>query len=904
MKILWQSMAVALLLIQASLFADAPAKPTITEISDVPWSPTALPPSGGVTPKVIYGADDRIDLYQETNLERQVWAQSVCGLMQSSRLSNNGDGTFTLNTSAYVQLGRPACESEPFRSQPSAAFCTGFVVGEDLIATAGHCYASTNLSTTRFVFGFAMNGPSDPVLQVSADQVYTGVSIVARRLLGDEDYTIVRVDRPITAPGARPLPIRREGVIPNGTQIGVIGHPAGLPLKLAFGSETRVRSNTPAAYFVANLDTYGGNSGSPVFNAATGVVEGILVRGETDYVINGSCFVSNQVSDAGGRGEDVTKTTLFAEFVPEIVGSAGVVRLDRERYGCSGVITIDLSDMDLDGQSSATVMLSSTLGDQETVTLGAVSGGQFTGQIAIGVGSAVPGNGVLEVASGAGIEVRYQDADAGDGLPATVTETALVDCDAPTISNVQVVFVSTSQASIAFDTNEETVASVLVGSDCAALSQQSSSSGAALSHLVLLSGLTPDTSYRFAVQVEDLAGNERFDNNGGLCYTFETAFQQDFVFQAFISGAQNLTGTSIQIVPQGNGYTSCRLPIAELPFAPEDGASLELSDDGSVLIELPPGRSFPFFGIDYTRFYVNANGNITFNTPDSTYNQSISIHYDQPRISPLFVDLNPEAGGAVTLSVLDDGVVLSWDGICVFNQTGLNRLQAVLYDNGSMMLNYELVSAANGLVGLSAGLGVPTDLVFNDFPNALECGGEIGDMDGDGLPDAWEIRAGLDPTDATGDNGADGDPDNDGLSNAEEFDLGTHPLRADSDRDGVDDGDEVLNGTDPSGRTKPHDADRFGTWEIGLRDLLRVIQMFNSPGYWCGEGTEDGYAVEPGGGRACRLHHSDYQGQEWHINLSEVLRMIQLFNADGYTRNVFSEDTFEPIFLEKLGPAG
>ena len=46
---------------------------------------------------------------------------------------------------------------------------------------------------------------------------------------------------------------------------------------------------------------------------------------------------------------------------------------------------------------------------------------------------------------------------------------------------------------------------------------------------------------------------------------------------------------------------------------------------------------------------------------------------------------------------------------------------------------------------------------------------QTSDVDSDGLPDWWENIFGLDPADATGDNGATGDPDHDGLSNYAEY---------------------------------------------------------------------------------------------------------------------------------------
>lgn len=79
------------------------------------------------------------------------------------------------------------------------------------------------------------------------------------------------------------------------------------------------------------------------------------------------------------------------------------------------------------------------------------------------------------------------------------------------------------------------------------------------------------------------------------------------------------------------------------------------------------------------------------------------------------------------------------------------------------------------------------------------------DSDGDGMPDEWEIKNGLDPFDPSD---ANEDPDGDGLTNLQEYQQGqgrtdpaqqdgTNPNVADTDGGGVNDGDEVLRGTDP-----------------------------------------------------------------------------------------------------------
>ena len=65
----------------------------------------------------------------------------------------------------------------------------------------------------------------------------------------------------------------------------------------------------------------------------------------------------------------------------------------------------------------------------------------------------------------------------------------------------------------------------------------------------------------------------------------------------------------------------------------------------------------------------------------------------------------------------------------------------------------------------------------------------LADTDGDGLPDAWEVRYGLNAVSPAGANGAAGDPDLDTLNNLAELAAGTNPTSADTDGDGLADGD-------------------------------------------------------------------------------------------------------------------
>jgi hypothetical protein len=262
--------------------------------------------------KVIYGTDDRLDLFQIGSAEWQARASATVALMQKSKLTEVANG-FQIQTSHYGN-SQNLCKSEPFFDQVTAAFCSGSLITPNIIMTAGHCIRTqSSCANTRFVFNFAYKSMTYDPKFVVAEDVYSCQKLIHSELNSktDSDFALVLLDRPVL--GRSPLPIRQTGRINDSQSLVVIGHPSGLATKFAAGAS--VRSNTSDAYFVANLDTYGGNSGSAVFNEQTGVVEGILVRGETDFKFKNGCYVSNVCDVDGCRGEDVTRVSEVLSYV-------------------------------------------------------------------------------------------------------------------------------------------------------------------------------------------------------------------------------------------------------------------------------------------------------------------------------------------------------------------------------------------------------------------------------------------------------------------------------------------------------------------------------------------------------------------------------------------------------------
>ncbi len=712
-------------LLCASFVASASAEGSSTDAAGEPRAERA----GVQPPKVIYGADDRADFYEESDEARKGWAASVCALVEETNLAPQSDGSFAISTVPYTISGLLPCEGEAFPDQPRAAFCTGFMVGPDLIATAGHCVQGLeDLAAMRFVFGFVMTDADSPVSTFAADRVYTGVELVAREEdFAGADYAIVRIDRPIAAPGAVALPIRRTGTLAPGTKIGVIGHPAGLPLKFAFGDATVVSDSSPEAYFLANLDAFGGNSGSPVFDAETGIVEGILVRGATDFEVqdgNASkqtspCFRSI-VLPVGEAHEEATKSIEFSEI---LYNPAGQLAIDKPAYRCEDTVVLHLHDISLEFETSASVLALTDGGDEETIALGPTGRpGEFSASVAVGPGEPAPGNGQLEAAEGSVLLFVYVDDDNGTGSTVSTVASAIVDCTAPEISDVSVDTRLSRRAVVHFATDEGAFSTVQGGTTCADDTIVELGDLAA-DHTIAIDGLAQEMRYQFRIAVRDAAGNERIDDNGGACHEFTTsAFMDRFTEKFEFPLLPDLAGKSMVFEPVdgGAGYSACLVDGAELQKG-GCGRRLAIGDDVFREYVFANGHRFPFYGIEYDRMYVGSNGYITFGAGDTNFSPDLESHFSLPRISVFFTDLYVGLTFAREFRVSEqsDRLVVTYEGSPLF--ANAFQFQAELFYSGVIRLKWLSFPDSDGIAGLSDGEGRPEDYEASDLSEYGDC---------------------------------------------------------------------------------------------------------------------------------------------------------------------------------------
>ena len=262
------------------------------------------------TQAIIYGNDDRVEVYQHPDpIFRGLAQSSVVALIPRTRFAHSKSGDFAIFTQSLSDAFN-VCTSERFADEPTAADCTGVLIDDDLVLTAAHCFPTDDAcGRYAFMFDYFFRA-TDELEPMGWADIYGCRRVVARTLstrgaVPRLDYAVIQLDR---APAGRIPVVTRTSALAPAEPVAVIGCTSGLPLKIDTGGQVLDPRDPTDDYFLVNSDTFQGSSGSGVFDGQ-GQLLGVLVRGGDDYKdsSDGGCKVASVVDNLEQDGGTVAK---------------------------------------------------------------------------------------------------------------------------------------------------------------------------------------------------------------------------------------------------------------------------------------------------------------------------------------------------------------------------------------------------------------------------------------------------------------------------------------------------------------------------------------------------------------------------------------------------------------------
>ena len=283
----------------------------------------------------IYGKDDREFVTIKSKTKIRKLSKSVALILSSDYLESN-----SLTTSLWmpniqikkmkapvssniIQIlapdlkeARDMCIDERFVTSPALPACTGFLIAPNILASAGHCFINEDdCANKKIIFDVVDSKQNALGYVVSSKNVFNCTKIISTAYDQSDpyyqDYSLIELDR--IPKGRLPLKLNLIKKIADNEQVFMIGHPVGMPLMLS--PQGIVSGNLSEFQFSTNLDSFEGSSGSPVFNAKTFEVEGILVNGQEDLVLDPKLKCYRNAVYSGSGNEGVFRSSELAPFL-------------------------------------------------------------------------------------------------------------------------------------------------------------------------------------------------------------------------------------------------------------------------------------------------------------------------------------------------------------------------------------------------------------------------------------------------------------------------------------------------------------------------------------------------------------------------------------------------------------
>lgn len=269
---------------------------------------------------VVYGKDSREEIAQIQDPHILANSRSSVALVDVKLIHNEDDNSVTLS-GPPLTTEFSLCPDQKYARQQSIANCSGVLISPRHVLTAGHCLEGKTCSQYKMIFDFHQDSEHDASetksYRIPHSQVYSCKKIIAHiegAELSQQDYTIVELDRPVL--DREPAKIARH-TLQKSDHIYALGYPLGVALKYVHG---QIRRSLNENIYLTAIDTFAGNSGSPVFDEKTHTLIGLLSGGEDDLTYNAHNDCNTiKVCDAGQcLGESVFKTSAIESKIKQL----------------------------------------------------------------------------------------------------------------------------------------------------------------------------------------------------------------------------------------------------------------------------------------------------------------------------------------------------------------------------------------------------------------------------------------------------------------------------------------------------------------------------------------------------------------------------------------------------------
>jgi hypothetical protein len=270
--------------------------------------------SFSVSVYAIYEEDNRKDLYEIADPQVKKVAAAMAYQIEKVELTG---WTFERNWKLVMEtmVQRGVCAEERFSGQLSLRNnCTAILVSPKHLLSAGNCinehFCTNDLYYWMFDNDLKTDGPQ--IETNSRKNFYRCKKVVKRAFDRNSGVSYILFELEKEVKNIEPVKFRRSGRMGVNEEVIVLGHPQGLPLKIADHAQALDQNET---HFILNSDISGSTRGAAIINAKNYELEGIMVYGTANYESSGdACKKSTVLRDEEAQ-ELALKTSVFKDIL-------------------------------------------------------------------------------------------------------------------------------------------------------------------------------------------------------------------------------------------------------------------------------------------------------------------------------------------------------------------------------------------------------------------------------------------------------------------------------------------------------------------------------------------------------------------------------------------------------------